>query len=142
MIFSNFGTLEIENTKTIFTNTCSIDYFLLIIFFCTENCGQIEYRSLLQNFQAEYYKVFLKIHSHIKKNEWNQARFVWAIFNKNKSTLNGNLTSYDFYLTFADSFLNKLHLLQKFSFFCGCSDKLCQKHGNQLKITSHDFGFR
>jgi hypothetical protein len=142
MEFSNGGTLEMEKIKTIFINTCSIDYFILVIFLCTEFGEIIRKRSLEVNSTQDFYKLFIKIHDHLKNNNWNLARLEWANFNQMQFTVENKSPKYDFYLSIRDSFLSKVIFLQTYSFYCACSNEMCTKHGNSVKVTTDAFTFR
>jgi hypothetical protein len=142
MEFSNGGTLEMENIKTIFINTCSIDYFIFVIFVCTEFGEKIRKRSSEVNSTQDFYKLFLKIHDHLKNNNWNLARLELANFNQMQFTVENKSPKYDFYLNIQDSFLRNATFLQTYSFFCACTNDMCTKHGNSIKVTTDAFTFR
>ncbi len=137
--FSNSGFLELKNTKTFFKNACSTDYFLLIIYVCVEFGTKIEERAKSGHL---IYKSFVDIHSLLKKNDWNKARFVWVNENHNKFTTSGLNTFYDLFLSLNEAFLNTTKEYQKFSCFGSCEDPKCSVNGREFKISSMDFFLR
>ena len=67
---------EGHNKEYFSMNTCSIDYFLIIIFIIRMN--HMEQFNQLKN--IEIGNVFEKIYGHLSCNDWQMARLAWLEF--------------------------------------------------------------
>ena len=104
--FCNGGSVRLDGISYNFVNTCSIDYFLVIVYLVTSK--RIEYRAGLQNSTSDLYKTFLEISDRLKINDWNEARLCWYRFNNNSSFSSNGTITVDFFLTIEEAFFNKM----------------------------------
>jgi len=104
----NGGTEIIDGKSYCFSNTCSIDYWLLSIFLVLSVSSIANKRALDQTSNSiELYKVFVKIKDFIQKNNWNSARLEWANFiGLKKKIINGSI-HFDCFASISIAFLKK-----------------------------------
>lgn len=128
LILSNGGKYKTISIR----NTCSIDYFLIIIF--------IVYNNHRKYFNEELVSCFNKIHRFITLNYWNFARFEWLNFSElTKHIVIDN--THDWFLSEYQSFYSTYGKYQSYSWKFLCSNgNSCRNH-NRCE-TSNSFIFK
>ena len=108
-------------------NTCSIDYFLMIIYIVYEN----NYKDL----NGDCYDCFLKIHGNIKINDWNSARLEWLKFaNLQNYVVSGN--THDWFASEFQSYYSSYSIFQKYSWTFKCSKGPSCKNFNRCESST------
>ncbi len=72
LILVNGGTFSMNGTKANSVNTCSIDYFLMIVL--------IIYSNHSRNLNNKLIDCFSRIHEYLMTNNWDSARIEWLNF--------------------------------------------------------------
>ena len=81
---------------------------------------------------------FKNITNHLKKNDWNSARFEWAkTTNMRFFTNSDNSITYDFFLNLEESFGNIMHVYQTFIFDYHCCKDKCSVNGIKKQQEKH-----
>ena len=91
----NGGTIYLDQKKYLSKNTCSIDYFLIIIFLLIKNC---KYAKLENNLDSCFFKIF----TYLTLNNWEKARYQWFKFCPNLGKIYQN---FDWFMSEGDSFV-------------------------------------
>jgi hypothetical protein len=139
--FSNGGTITMVEKKYKFINTCSIDYFLLVIHYIAKNNSYlVKQRGLQKNLAGPFYQSCAKIGEFLSVNNLCMARLEWAKFFKNAFTkTKKGTTLYDFYLHLEEAFYDKdTKKIQEFEFSYSCS-QTCPVNFSNEKETSSKF---
>jgi hypothetical protein len=134
----NGGSIAKTNsTKAIsFTNTCSIDYYLLI-WFIVYKLKKYTFKNCNDTFHC----VITKIVTHIEKNQWSEARYQWSIFNKMKNSNNNDDSEihYDYFSSEAESYIHAHNDYQTFRWSYICDNKCCDLGKDNITETSSGF---
>ena len=111
------------------TNTCTIDYFLIMIFIIYENHSKM----INENFN----NCFEKIHDFVGKNNWNFARLQWLNFAKLKYMIIDDCTHNWFGSEF-DAYYHTYSEFQRYSWTFECN-KGSDCKNNERHETSSSF---
>ena len=69
---SDFGEKNSTSKKYRFINTCTIDYYLLALWW-----SSLESKNIISYFEKDSNENFLKIIREINENNWNRAKTIW-----------------------------------------------------------------
>lgn len=127
LLLNNGGISESPDGKILMKNTCSIDYFLIIIYIICENH--------LKELNRALYDCFIKIHSFVKINDWNSARLQWLKFSNLQNHIVFNNT-HDWFLSEYESFYSSYGLFQKYSWKFECSNGQICKNNNRYESST------
>ena len=105
------------HVEFIHTNTCSIDYFLIIVFIIYNNIKNLKY---LDQALGECYK---KISGYVASNNWNMARYTLFLFAEIKNIKKGNVLNW--YLSEYESFKFTYSSYQLYKFDKKCDSDNC-----------------
>lgn len=114
-------------------NTCSIDYFLIVIsyiFFYNQNI-----ESLKTNDKNDLIKILDEISDKIRNNRMDEARFIWV---KKIGLKQSNENQFNCMLSIFDAFYSDYSQIQTFSWYEKCQNKDCKKNRNKYH-SSHLF---
>ena len=138
MKLCNGGKIQFDKKQYIFKNTCSIDYYLLVIFFVVKNNCETVKKRATTNDCGQFYSTGLQIKQHLANNNWNMARLIWAKFFGNKMFVNDDgCIVYDFFLHVEESFFNKkTKIFQEFEFYYKCNDKCFVNNSKEKEVSS------
>ena len=114
----NGGSFIMDNKEYFSMNTCSIDYFLIIIFIIRMN--HMEQFNQLKN--IEIGNVFEKIYGHLSCNDWQMARLAWLEFCPGlKQTIKNN-NVYDWFLSEYEAYFVYYRCNQFYSWTSKCDN--------------------
>ena len=122
-MINNGETCTIKKTKHVTENTCSIDYFLLIVSCLYQN------NVFFNQSENSLSHVFRQINMHIKKKKWNLARLEWlkvissVVISKRKDRI-----IYNFFGSEYDAFYATYSKLQEYKWKSECSNPKCIYH--------------
>lgn len=117
---SNGGNFVSNSMNYYIINTCSIDYFLLIIFLLYDKNDQN--KSIFDD------TFIMDIIQYISLNDWNIARLKWIEYNQipKKIICQKNNIVYNCFLSEYESFYKTISTFQSFTWFCKCPSKHCK----------------
>ena len=95
LILSNGGMYTSHNRNIFVKNTCSVDYFLMIVY--------IIYNNHQKHLDGRFCVQFSKIHEFIRLNNWYFARLEWMKFSNLDNYIVTN-DSHEFLLIRIDSY--------------------------------------
>ena len=137
--FSNGGSVCFNGINFHFSNTCTVDYWLLAITLYLNNSSLAKQRiSDKSSVSMDLNKVLVNIKNFIMDNQWNMARLEWATFiGLKKKIINGEV-HYNFFDKLSLIILEKMGNYQSFFFKYKCK-KNCFTNGEEKNELSHDF---
>ena len=137
LVLQNGGKFSIDNIEYYAVNTCSIDYFLIIIYIIRLN--HIENFNQIKN--IEIGKVFERIYNYLSLNDWQKARIVWLEYCIGLEKIIKKNNVYDWFLSEYESFFVYFRSNQFYSWISKCdniSGPLCV---NSLETTKHSYTY-
>lgn len=109
-----------------FINTCTIDYFLVLIATIANNNKYFQEKINNLEKKNEFTEVSKKISCEMFKNDWNSARYTWLQFNEFPiAKIFGNHYHYDFFSTEFLVFVGKLQKYQEYFWTSNCENPNC-----------------
>ncbi|CAF0992528.1 unnamed protein product [Brachionus calyciflorus] len=127
----NGGFIAEKNISIV--NTCSIDYFLLIIGYLSYNN---KYFLRENNKQNNILELFINISAKITNGNWMEARLEWIHKINLKPKNVNNISIYNCMLSVFDSFYLDYSFVQQFYWFERCLNKFCKKNNHKKQISS------
>ena len=139
--FSNGGKYKLNGITYDFSNTCTVDYWLLSIFLVVSTSKTAQDRIEKSSINQNLYFVFNEIKNCIFDNNWNKARLVWTNFSGfNGKQIDGRFY-YDYFGTLSAAFVEKMNDNQLFTFNYKCKLN-CTFNGKEMTESSNFFSLK
>ena len=134
---SKMGKFIINNEECYSVNTCSIDYFLIIIYIIRSN--HKDQFNQLKN--TEIGNVFESIYIHLSYNDWQKARIAWLNYcpGLEKAIKKNNV--FDWFLSEYESFFVFYRSNQFYSWISKYNNKSGQLCINSFETTKHSYTY-
>ncbi len=143
---TNGGKLVMDEIAYTILNTCTIDYFLLVVFFLGKNSKGFENEIHLKtnkNFKYNFFKIWHDIYLKIQNNNWNMARLIWAQFNKFPEFKLNEETGIkvDYFGSLYQAYMKMYYEVQEFNYYYKCPDDKCVL-STKLEKSGREFQFK
>ena len=136
LILKNGGQFYIGNKEYFSVNTCSIDYFLIIIYIICSN--HMDLVSLLKN---EISTVFEKIYVNLSSNEWQKARLAWVEYCPELRVVIQKNNVFDWFLSEYEAFFVYYRSNQFYTWISKCDNLIPPLCENSLEMTKNSYTF-
>jgi hypothetical protein len=127
---SNGGSFQFENNMITFSNTCTLDYYLLIWVILSKTNKLLKNIFHRENID-EFYKNINRITQNIVAKKWNSARLVWSKYISKNFLSTTKMITYNYFGSEMDAF-SGFHCIQTFKYLFKCTETNC-RFGNSWK---------
>jgi hypothetical protein len=116
---TNGGRLQLNNKNYNQINTCSIDYFLIVMHITTTF-----FRENLTLISPELRICFNNISNFLLSNNWTMARQEWIKLNPNLEKFILNDNCYNWFLSEYNSFVSYYNYYQRYTYTINCTSRI------------------
>ena len=134
LTLTNGGEFYIGKHKFKCYNTCSIDYFLIIVYLLVESTCE------LGKFEEKSGNLFLKIFAFLSDNDWNMARNEWFNFCPDLKHIQKK-SNFNWFLSEFDSFFRYFRIYQTYNWESYCNNTREPPCYRNVKRTNESFCF-